>query len=82
MSEADTKKTLDGQERADWNEEFDAWFELIEDHLKSIRLWLKILVVVIVILILVQLFTWMFPDLPYYYIPFFEQFRPCRLGLC
>lgn len=64
---------------ADWNEEFDAWFELIEDHLKSIGLWIRILVVVLVILIAVLLLTWMFPELSYTS-PFLRQFRLPWLG--
>ncbi len=36
-------------EKTDWNEEFDAWLEVIEDHLKSINKTLTFLLVLMIL---------------------------------
>ncbi len=65
MSTPPETKGASNESRADWNEEFDAWLELIEYRLGTISLWLKVLVVVLVVFIAVLLLTWLFPDLSY-----------------
>lgn len=40
------------EEKTDWNEEFDAWLELIEDHLKSMSRALTFLLVLMIIVAL------------------------------
>ncbi len=52
MSEAEQQESKVGETKADWNEEYDAWLELIEDHLKNIR---RMLVIVLIAMILVAI---------------------------
>jgi cell division protein FtsL len=40
------------EEKTDWNEEFDAWLELIEDHLKSMSRTMTFLLVLMILVAL------------------------------
>jgi hypothetical protein len=37
------------ESKSNWNEEYDAWLELIEDHLKNIRRLMVIMLAVMVV---------------------------------
>lgn len=52
MTEADKKNAKGHDTGADWREEYDAWLELIEDHLKAIRRGQTVMVVVLLLLII------------------------------
>ncbi len=52
MTEADKKNAEDHDTEADWREEYDAWLDLIEGHLKAIRRGQTVMVVVLLLLII------------------------------
>ncbi len=52
MRETDESKSEESAKKSDWNEEYAAWLELIEDHLKNIR---RMLVIVLIAMILVAI---------------------------
>ena len=43
------------EEKTDWNEEFDAWLELIEDHLKTMSRTLTFLLILMILVALSNL---------------------------
>ena len=43
------------EEKTDWNEEFDAWLELIEDHLKTMNRTLTFLLILMILVALSNL---------------------------
>lgn len=58
MTEDNNMQEEDAHGKTDWNEEYDAWLELIEDHLKSIRRSEVAIIILLIILILAQVFPW------------------------
>ncbi len=48
MTNAEMQTAAGGVER-NWQEEYDAWLELIEDHLRSIRKLLGIMLAVMIV---------------------------------
>ncbi len=63
MSEADEQTKQDAEDRTHWNEEYDAWLELIEDHLKAIRREQLAILILLALLLLITgiiYFPWMF----------------------
>ncbi len=74
MSERDEQQREDERSSSNADQPYDFWLEPIEDHLRSIRLWLKILTVVFIIWVVLVLITWLMPALPWR-IPFFREFQ-------
>ena len=53
MSDEDKLKNDDANEKTDWNEEHDAWLELIEAHLKSIQRGQLIMIILLALLVVI-----------------------------
>ncbi len=54
MSDMPQRKRGSTNVERNWNEEYDAWLELIEDHLKSIRRGQLVVAALILALVIVQ----------------------------
>ncbi len=69
MNDTEERKLEQAEAKSEWNEEYDAWLELIENHLASIR---RLLLVIVVlsglaaagVLILASLFLYLFLRTP------------------
>jgi hypothetical protein len=69
MSDTDKQTKEDAEVNGDWHEEYDAWVELIGDHLASIRRLLMVIAVLsglaaAGVLILASLFLYVFLRTP------------------